>query len=127
MNTIYRVWYRRMSTTDNESDRFIAYIGRTKQDITQRIRQHYFTHPFMKTLDIDRTTYIDYTTFATVADMYVAEIILINLYKPPLNVDDKAKDDLTLDIKLPPIEWILWNKPHLIEKWAKELEGRQRR
>lgn len=113
MNIIYRVWY------DSPNGAFIAYIGRTKNNLTERIRQHFKKHPFQKVLSIDKTTKIDYTEFKTVADMYVAEIILINQYKPPLNVDDKAKDDLTLDIKLPNLAWDVWNKPHLIEKWKR--------
>jgi excinuclease UvrABC nuclease subunit len=115
MNIIYRVYY----SADNGE--FIAYIGRTRNNLTQRIRQHYFTHLFMRTLDINKTTRIEYTEFATVADMYIAEIILINEYKPPLNVDDKAKDEITLDIHLPPLEWKIWDKPHLIRKWAKRM------
>ena len=111
MNTIYRVWY------DSPSGEYIVYIGRTKNDLTQRLRQHFMTHPFQRTLDIYGVVRIDYAEFKTVADMYVAEIILINEHKPPLNVDDKAKDELTLPISIPRIEWLEWDKPDLMAKW----------
>jgi len=34
-----------------------------------------------------------------------------------LNVDDKAPDELTIEIDLSGLDWKLWDKPHLIEKW----------
>ena len=115
MNTIYRIWY-----SVNSCDEYIAYLGRTKNNLTQRLRNHFFKHPFQRTLDIGAVSHIDYTTFATVADMFCAEIILINRYKPPLNVDDKAQDELTLPLELPEIEWQLWDKPQLMEKWKQD-------
>ena len=120
MNTIYRIWYSKEPTERDSSKEFLVYIGRTKNDLTQRIRQHFMEHPFQKKLDIKGVSHIDYTTFSTVADMYVAEILLINQYKPPLNVDDKARDELTLPIELPPIEWTRWEKPQLMEKWKND-------
>jgi len=71
----------------------------------------------MKSLDIFRVAYIEYTELATVADMYVAEIVLINTLKPPRNVDDKAEDELTIPVDLSALKWQLWNKPELLEKW----------
>lgn len=53
--------------------------------------------------------------------MYVAEIVLINQLKPPLNCDDKAKDKLTLNIDMSWIEWNLWNKPELLKKWRDKI------
>ena len=120
MNVIYRIWYTRQPTAEDSSTEFLAYIGRTQNDLTQRIRQHFMGHPFQKKLDIRGVSHIDYTSFQSVADMYVAEIILINQYKPPMNVDDKAQDELTLPIELPPIGWSLWTKPQLMEKWMKD-------
>ena len=114
MNIIYRIWY------SHYGEEFLVYIGRTKNDLTQRIRQHFMGHPMQKKLDIRGVSHIDYTKFETVADMYVAEIILINKFKPPLNVDDKARDELTLPIELPPISWLRWEKPQLMEKWMND-------
>ena len=76
-------------------------------------------HPLQKKIDIRCVSHFDYCTFKTVADMYVAEIIIINKDKPPLNVDDKARDELTLRIDFP-IFWTRWDKPELIEKWKKD-------
>ena len=120
MNIIYRIWYSRKPTTDDSDTEFIAYIGRTKNDLTQRLRNHFFKHLFQRMIEIGAVSHIDYAEFQTVADMYVAEIILINEYKPPLNVDDKARDKLTLPIALPHLEWTVWMKPHLMEKWKND-------
>jgi Nuclease subunit of the excinuclease complex len=119
MNIIYRIWYSRNPTPDDSSTEFIAYIGRTKNDLTQRIRQHFMGHPLQKKLDIRGVSHIDYTTFPTVADMYVAEVILINKYKPPLNVDDKAPDELTFSFELGGA-FEMWEKPQLMEKWMND-------
>ena len=118
--TIYRVWYRRTPTQDDSSDEYIAHLGRTKNNLTSRLRNHFFAHVLQKRLEITCVSKIEYTTFETVADMYVAEIILINTYKPILNVDDKAQDELTLPIELPPIDWVRWDKPKLMEKWKQD-------
>lgn len=100
---LYRIWYRN----------FIAYIGRTKQPLQARIHGHMFAKPMHRAIDIHSVTKIEYTTLPTEADMNLYEIYLINLWKPPLNVDDKARDSLT--IKLPELEWkkftpVNWNK-----------------
>ena len=116
--TLYKIYY------EHGTKSYLAYIGRTKNNLTARLRQHFTGHVFMKTLDITGVSHIDYAEFETVADMYVAEIVFINTLKPPLNVDDKAKDELTLKIDLSSVKWHLWNKPHLIEKWKGELQTR---
>jgi hypothetical protein len=121
-NTIYRIFY-----TSRQGGEWLAYIGRTRQNLTQRLRNHFFGHPMQRKLDVDRVSRIEYTTYATVADMYIAEIILINQYKPPLNVDDRAPDEMTLPLELPPISWQLWDKPHLTEKWMREIKARDMR
>lgn len=114
-NVIYRIYYK------SPEGEFIVYIGRTRNDLTQRLRQHFTGHPFQKKMDINLIARIDYCELKTVADMYVAEIIFINYYKPPLNVDDKAKDEITLKIDLSEINWIVWDKPNLIKKWRDKL------
>ena len=90
---LYRIWY----------GDFIAYLGRTKQPLQARIRGHMFAKPMHRAVDIHRVTKIEYAALPTEADMNLYEIYLINLWKPPLNVDDKAKDNLT--IRLPELEW----------------------
>lgn len=90
---LYRIWY----------GDFIAYLGRTKQPLQARIRGHMFAKPMHRAIDIHNVTKIEYTTLPTEADMNLYEIYLINLWKPPLNIDDKAKDSLT--IMLPGLKW----------------------
>lgn len=116
---LYKVYYM---APDGE---FLAYLGRTKNNLTQRLRNHFVTHhKFQRKLEIGDYVRIEYAEFDTAADMFVAEIVLINQLKPPLNVDDKAQDELTIPIDLSHIKWQEWDKPHLLEKWKNEVEGR---
>ena len=106
---LYRIWYGNR----------LAYLGRTKQPLQARIHGHMFAAPMHKVIDIHNVTRIDYTTLKTAADMYLYEIYFINLWKPPLNVDDKTKDDLT--ITLPALEWTEF-VPVNWERWKEELK-----
>lgn len=101
----------------------LAYIGRTTQDLKNRLRMHFFhTNKIVKQLDILQVTKIEYTVLNTQADMYLYEIYLINLYHPPCNVDDNAKDDLSDFIVLPKLEFYEYKDP-IIDKWkAKQIE-----
>lgn len=96
----------------------LIYLGRTKQDLQQRIRGHFFSKPMHRKIDIFNTTKIEYAECKTEADLYVYEVYYINKYHPPLNVDDRARDNLT--IELPEIEWKLYNCK-LIDKWKSIL------
>lgn len=107
---LYRIWYRD----------FIAYIGRTKQPLQARIRGHMFAKRMHRAIDIHNVSKIEYTTLPTEADMNLYEIYLINRWKPPLNVDDKAKDDLT--IRLPELEWQEF-QPVNWEEWKRDLKS----
>ena len=105
---LYRIWY----------GDYIAYIGRTKQPLQARIRGHVFAHRMHRAIDIQDVTKIEYTGLSTEADMNLYEIYLINLWKPPLNVDDKAQDGLT--IVLPGLQWKEFVPAHW-EQWRKQL------
>ena len=105
---VYRVFYEDV----------LVYVGRTTQTLQNRMRSHLFRKPMHRTLFIDMITSIDYAELPSEADMNLYELYYINLWKPPLNVDDKAKDDLT--VSLPELEW----KPFttkLWSKWQKEI------
>ena len=52
--------------------------------------------------------------------MNLYEIYFINLYKPPLNIDDKAQDNLT--IQLPELKWEEFI-PSKWEDWKIELSS----
>ena len=71
-------------------------------------------------IDIHNVTKIEYTMLSTEADMNLYEIYYINLWKPPLNVDDKAKDNLT--ITLPELEWKKF-VPANWDKWKEQLKN----
>lgn len=72
----------------------------------------------LRDIDIFQISKIEYAEFPTVADMYLYEIYYINLYKPQLNKDDKARDMLT--VTLPEVEWKQFTSP-LIEKWKTQI------
>lgn len=74
----------------------------------------------MRELFIDQITKIEYATFKTQADMYLYEIYFINLWHPPLNKDDKAKDELT--VTLPEVEWKLFETP----LWDNGINGKKK-
>lgn len=100
----------------------LVYLGRTKQPLQARIRGHMFAHPMHRAIDISDVTKIEYTELETEADMNLYEIYFINLWKPPLNIDDKARDHLT--IALPLLKWTEF-KPKNWEKWKGELEDQE--
>ena len=106
---LYKIWYGDC----------LVYLGRTKQPLQNRIRGHLFKKPMHRTIFIDQVTKIEYAEFQSEADMNVYEVYFINLYKPPLNCDDKTKDDL--HIQLPEVEWKTFTT-HLWDKWKSDLQ-----
>ena len=78
-----------------------------------------FKKPMHRTIFIDQVTKIEYAEFQSEADMNVYEVYYINLYKPSLNCDDKAEDNL--HIQLPDVEWKEFTT-HLWDKWKSELQ-----
>ena len=113
--TFYKIYY------DCPDGDFLVYIGRTRNNLTSRFRNHFTGHVLQKTLDVRGVSRIEYAELETVADMYVAEIVLINLLKPTLNVDDKAKDELTIPVDIGFLKWKTWDKPELLKKWKEQL------
>jgi len=97
----------------------IAYLGRTKQNLQDRLRGHFFAKPMHMKINIEAVTKIEYVELSTEADMFLYEIYYINKIKPPLNRDDKAQDSLTLD--LPELEFKEFDC-HLINKWRNQLK-----
>lgn len=105
---LYRFWYGDT----------LVYLGRTKQPLQSRIHGHLFKKPMHRSISINLVTKIEYAEFPTEADMNLYEIYFINLWKPPLNIDDKCKDELT--IHLPDVEWKTFKTP-LWDKWEREI------
>lgn len=108
---LYRIYYGDV----------LVYLGRTKQPLQTRIHEHLFKKPMARSLFIDQISKIEYTEFHTESDMNVYEVYFINLWKPPLNIDDKAKDSLT--IQLPDVIWKEFKTP-LWNKWKTEIYNR---
>lgn len=90
---VYRVWYGDV----------IAYVGRTERDPRDRLREHFTSSPSVRSIDPKRVTDVEVATFATQADAYLYEIYFICAHRPPLNVDDVPRDELTA--RLPEPEW----------------------
>lgn len=109
--TLYRIYY-------GDS---IVYLGRTMQPLQNRIRGHLFKKPMHRAICIEQVSKIEYATFQSEADMFLYEIYFINKWKPPLNVDDKAADELT--IALPEVKWEVFTT-HLWEKWKSEIAAK---
>lgn len=105
---VYRIYY---------GDK-VVYVGRTKQKLTDQIRGHLFSKPMHRTISIENVSKIEFAELKTEADMNLYEIYYILLLHPSLNVDDKAKDALT--VELPSLEWNLFYTP-LWEKWRETL------
>ena len=105
---LYRIYYGDI----------IAYLGRTKQPLQARIRGHIFQKPMHKLILIQNVTKIEYTELQSEADMNLYEIYFINLWKPPLNVDDKARDELS--IRLQELAWKEFAPAHW-EEWKQQL------
>ena len=99
----------------------LVYIGRTKQDLKNRLRNHFFGNNAMtKKLDIFRVTNIEYCLCETEADMNLIEIYLICKYKPHINKDDVPKDDLTIYLPEPRF-YPYWD--NIIDKWKEKQIG----
>lgn len=105
---LYKIYYGEL----------LVYLGRTKQPLQNRLRGHFFKKPMHRVLDIDQVTRIEYAEFPTVADMYLYEIYYINKLKPSLNVDDLARDEIT--VSLPEVEFVKYECP-LFEHWKAEI------
>lgn len=97
----------------------IVYLGRTKQTLQARIRGHMFAKPMHRAINIHNVSKIEYTELPTEANMNLYEIYFINLWKPALNVDDKARDDLT--ITLPDLCWQEF-VPSNWDDWKRQLK-----
>ena len=106
---LYKIYY------SNE----LVYIGRTSQDLIDRLRLHFFGKPMVKKLDIIETTRIEYTICDSEADMFLLEIYLINKYKPRINRDDKAHDELSPHLYLPEPRFYPYYNP-LLDKWKEK-------
>lgn len=99
----------------------LVYVGRTKQELKNRLRGHFFGNNAMtKKIDIFQTTKIEYCVCNSEADMNLMEIYLICKYKPCINKDDVPKDDLTINLPEPKF-YLYWD--NIIDKWKeKQIE-----
>lgn len=99
----------------------LVYLGRTKQQLQDRIRGHLLKQPKLREISIDLVTRIEYAEFKTEADMNLYEIYFILTLRPPLNRDDKAADYPT--VSLPEVEWRTFNT-HLWTSWRAKVKDK---
>jgi hypothetical protein len=109
MNTLYRIYY----------NCGLMYLGRTCQPLNRRLHGHFHKKPMHRDIDPRNVSKIEYAELSTVADMYLYEVYYINMLHPPLNCDDKARDNLT--VSLPELDW-KEHWPHLMDKWKEDAE-----
>lgn len=120
---LYRVFYDGNEKNNGPP----VYVGRTKQLLPDRIREHLFHSKFRKTFDVDRVSCVQFAQLDSEADMNLYEIYYILKDKPILNKDDKTQDDLTQDY-LPELVWKdaylpLWDKwKDKVHQELKEIE-----
>lgn len=113
-NILYKIFYK-----NEQGEDCLVYLGRTHQPLNNRLRGHFLKAPMMRMLDPRCVSKIEFAHFQTEADMFLYEIYFINKWKPPLNVDDKSKEELTID--LPPVAFQEFDCP-LLEKWRQTVE-----
>ena len=118
-NILYKIFY-----SNDQGENVLVYLGRTHQPLNNRLRGHFLKAPMMRVLDPRCVTKIEYACFQTEADMFLYEIYFINKWKPPLNVDDKSKEELTVD--LPPVPFQEFDCL-LLDKWCLIVEEDDRR
>lgn len=104
---VYKIYY------GNE----LVYIGRTKQELINRMRAHMTKELDAVLIDPDLVTKIEYASCNTEADMCLYELYYINTFHPRLNTDSNTKDNLT--VYLPDLNFTeFYFKPQL-NKWKK--------
>lgn len=111
---LYKIYY----------EEYLLYLGRTKQPLQDKLRNHFFKTSIARPINIEQVTKIEYAKFKSVADLYLYEIYYINKLKPSLNRDDKAKDELT--VSLPEVIWMQF-ETQLIEKWKVKIAERDKK
>lgn len=117
---IYRIYYDSLA---NESGEVLAYVGRTKQKLSDRLRGHVFGAKMHRVICARIVTRIEYAELPTEADMNLYEIYHILTDKPLLNRDDTTKDLPT--VELPPLQWMPYEPPRWGE-WLAEIDRRER-
>lgn len=110
---IYKIFY------DSPTGEFIAYLERTKQPINSRLNGHFFKKPMHKHVDVLQVSHIEIAECKTEADMFLYEIYYINKFKPPINADDKSKEELT--IILPELKFETLHNETLMNKWRDKI------
>lgn len=87
----------------------VKYIGKTKRDLARRVAEHNTEPKFQSSIKWQ----IEYFVVANSVQMDGLEKLLIDYYKPCLNVKDKATTNCV--IPLPDFPWQIWNGTHLEE------------
>ena len=111
MFTLYKIYFGET----------LAYLGRTRQPINQRLHGHFFKKKFHKTIDLFKVTKIETAALSSCADMYLYEIYYLNKLHPLLNKSDIAADELT--VELPELAFVEYDC-RLMDKWRSEYDAK---
>lgn len=88
----------------------VKYVGKTKRDLARRVAEHSVEPKFQSSAKWK----IEYFVVANSAQMDGLEKLLIDYYKPCLNVKDKATTSCV--IQLPDFPWRIWDGTHVDEE-----------
>jgi len=99
----------------------ILYIGKNDTDLVSRINQHKKERKFLNINDAD----IFYVELSNKAETKAVEALLINYYKPPLNIRDKY-DSCSLSFDLNTLNWNKYNENDFIKNDKNILEKPKR-
>lgn len=97
-----------------DDKRNVVYIGKTN-NLRRRLSKH-FNNGHLEEEQYKKVRFIEYMLFVSKADQRIAEIYLINKYKPSFNRKSKEKDYLTLQLNIKE-DWIKLDK-EITEKVA---------
>ena len=86
-----------------DSEGNILYVGKTN-NLENRMYQH-FNNGHLDSNQYTRVDKVEYLQFEQESDQHIAEIYLINKFKPEFNIRDKKDDSLTLTLDVH-LNWV---------------------
>ena len=93
---------------NNKGD--IIYIGKSKRIVTRLTKEHFTKNGHLPSDCYNQTVKVEICMFKTEADMMIAELYFINIYKPYYNTDSKTVDSVTVSINgFDDMEWEEFN------------------
>ena len=98
-----------------DDDNQIIYIGKTIR-LPARMVQHFKTDSHLTDECYDNVKYIFYSSLKTKVEMDIYEIYLIDIHRPPYNVQSVHEEEEISSIVLPELVWEKYNNESLVLK-----------